>query len=64
MVCRAPSLPLQCFHGNCFADSIEIIRKDGTVFGLKCFLVAEGESRADEKLGECGMGSIPHSLLI
>ena len=40
---RAPPLPLQCFHGNCFADSIDIINKDGKVYGLKCFLVAEGE---------------------
>ena len=40
---RAPPLPLQCFHGNCFADSIEIINKDGKVYGLKCFLVAEGK---------------------
>ena len=39
---RAPPLPLQCFHGNCFADSIDIINKDGKVYGLKCFLVAEG----------------------
>lgn len=40
---RAPPLPLQCFHGNCFADSIDIINKDGKVYGLKCFLVAEGK---------------------
>ena len=39
---RAPPLPLQCFHGNCFADNIDIINKDGKVYGLKCFLVAEG----------------------
>lgn len=44
VVCdRAPPLPLQCFHGNCFADSIDIINKDGKVYGLKCFLVAEGK---------------------
>lgn len=45
IVCRAPPLPLQCFHGNCFADSIEIINKDGKVYGLKCFLVAEGKAQ-------------------
>ena len=44
VVCdRAPPLPLQCFHGNCFADNIDIINKDGKVYGLKCFLVAEGK---------------------
>lgn len=39
---KAPPLPLQCFHGNCFAESVEIINQDGKVLGLKCFLVAEG----------------------
>ena len=44
---RAPPLPLQCFHGNCFADNIDIINKDGKVYGLKCFLVAEGKEIND-----------------
>lgn len=44
---RAPPLPLQCFHGNCFADGIDIINKDGKVYGLKCFLVAEGKEIND-----------------
>ncbi|KAK3735198.1 hypothetical protein QZH41_017952, partial [Actinostola sp. cb2023] len=39
---RAPPFPLQCFHGNCFADSVEVVRKDNDVKGLKLFLVAEG----------------------
>ena len=40
---RAPPFPLQCFHGNCFADSVEVVRKDNDVKGLKLFLVAEGK---------------------
>lgn len=53
---RAPPLPLQCFHGNCFADSIEIINKDGKVFGLKCFLVAEGKN--SNKTGRTGCNNM------
>lgn len=43
-VVRAPPFPLQCFHGNCFADNVEIIREDNDVKGLKLFLVAEGNN--------------------
>ena len=40
---RAPPLPLQCFHGNCYAESVELVEQDESVQGLKFFLVAEGK---------------------
>lgn len=40
---RAPPFPLQGFHGNCFADNVEVIRDSNDVKGLKLYLVAEGK---------------------
>ena len=41
--CRAPTLPLECFHGNCYGDTVEVVREEGVIVGLKLKLIADGE---------------------
>lgn len=39
---KPPPLPVLCFHGNCFADCIEVLREHNVTQGLKFILVTEG----------------------
>ncbi|KAL8608778.1 hypothetical protein ACOMHN_065515 [Nucella lapillus] len=40
--CRAPALPVTCFHGNCFLESLEVLRSKGNVTrGVKVTIIAE-----------------------
>jgi hypothetical protein len=39
---RAPIVPLNCFHGNCFLDSLEVLRENNVTKALKFILVTEG----------------------
>lgn len=39
---KAPPLPIQCFHGNCYADCVKVLNSSGHVTGLQFQLVAEG----------------------
>jgi hypothetical protein len=43
-------LPLSCFHGNCYLDSLEVLREANSSKGLKFTLVTEGNGPA--KLSE------------
>ncbi|CAH1780529.1 unnamed protein product [Owenia fusiformis] len=39
---RAPSIPLNCFHGNCYTDRVDIIRENNSTKALKFTVVTEG----------------------
>ena len=39
---RAPSIPLECFHGNCYSDKVEVLREGGVIAGLKLILLSDG----------------------
>ncbi|KAK2187623.1 hypothetical protein NP493_159g00036 [Ridgeia piscesae] len=39
---RAPPMPLNCFHGNCYLDNLEAIREGNVTKALKFILVTEG----------------------
>ncbi|XP_076470414.1 phagosome assembly factor 1-like [Babylonia areolata] len=40
--CRAPALPLTCFHGNCFLESLEVLRSNSNVTrGVKVTMITE-----------------------
>ena len=43
---RAPSRPLECYHGSCYSESVEVNREDGVVNGVKLSLIADGKSDA------------------
>ncbi len=47
---RAPRLPLECFHGNCYCDSVALLRVGGAVTGLSLKLIADGRSTAHSEL--------------
>jgi len=47
---RAPPMPLHCFHGNCYLDSLEVIREHNQTKALKFTLITEGNGPA--KLSE------------
>ncbi len=47
---RAPSLPLECYHGNCYCDSVELLRVGGVVTGLSLKLIADGRSATHSEL--------------
>lgn len=47
---RAPPLPLNCFHGNCYLDFLEVIRENNMTKALKFSLVTESNGPA--KLSE------------
>uniref|UniRef100_A0A5S6QAC6 Uncharacterized protein n=1 Tax=Trichuris muris TaxID=70415 RepID=A0A5S6QAC6_TRIMR len=38
---RAPEMPISCYHGNCYCDSVEILRRDGKTNGLRVKLKCE-----------------------
>jgi hypothetical protein len=42
---RPPPLPVLCFHGNCFADCIEVLRDHNVTKGIKFILITEGEEQ-------------------
>ena len=35
-------MPIQCFYGNCYAESVQVLRASGKVTGLLFKLVGEG----------------------
>lgn len=39
---RPPPLPVQCFYGHCYLDSLEILRENSVTKELKFVLVTEG----------------------
>ncbi|XP_046864601.1 phagosome assembly factor 1-like [Xenia sp. Carnegie-2017] len=39
-----PSNAIQCFYGNCYAESVQVLRESGKVTGLLFKLVGEGNS--------------------
>lgn len=39
---KAPPLPVQCFYGNCYAESVKVLNSSGKVTGLQFQLVGEG----------------------
>ncbi|XP_046842170.1 phagosome assembly factor 1-like isoform X2 [Xenia sp. Carnegie-2017] len=41
---KAPPMPIQCFYGNCYAESVQVLRASGKVTGLLFKLVGEGNS--------------------
>ena len=41
---RAPQLPLQCYHGNCYLESLEVLREKNITKGFKFTLASEGGS--------------------
>ena len=43
--CRAPPLPITCYHGNCYVDCLEVLREHNVTKGLKFILFTEGKSR-------------------
>ncbi|XP_064391487.1 phagosome assembly factor 1-like [Halichondria panicea] len=47
---RAPRLPLECFHGNCYCDSVALLRVGGAVTGLSLKLIADDSHHS--KLGD------------
>ena len=44
LVCshRAPHFPLECFHGNCYSDRVDLEEQDGYFIGLQLSLLADG----------------------
>ncbi|KHJ45904.1 hypothetical protein D918_04116 [Trichuris suis] len=38
---RAPEMPISCYHGNCYCDSVEVLRHDGRTSGLRVKLKCE-----------------------
>lgn len=43
--CRAPPLPVTCFHGNCFLECLEVLRENNVTKGLKFLLITEGNGQ-------------------
>lgn len=40
---RAPTFPLECFHGNSHAEKVEVVRDEGKdIIGLKVDLMMDG----------------------
>ncbi len=54
VLCRAPGCPLECYHGNCYSETVEVLREDGIVSGLKLCLITDGKSSQflPERMGE------------
>ena len=41
---RAPVLPLECYHGNSYSDSVEAVRSDtGRIEGLHLRFLMDGQ---------------------
>ena len=41
---RAPVLPLECYHGNSYSDSVEVVRSDtGRIEGLHLRFLMDGQ---------------------
>ena len=39
---RAPHFPLECFHGNCYSERVDLEEQDGYFTGLHLSLLADG----------------------
>ena len=41
---RAPGCPLECYHGSCYSEAVEVVREAGAISGLRLNLIADGMS--------------------
>lgn len=41
---RAPSRPLECYHGSCYSEGVEVVRENGAINGLRLSLITDGRS--------------------
>ena len=48
--CRLPPLPLSCYHGNVFAESVKVWRVNGYTKGLDLSLLCEGPGHAEGEM--------------
>ena len=39
---RAPRFPLECFHGNCYSEMVDLEEQDGYFVGLQLNLLVDG----------------------